>query len=666
MHVELFDGVYWVGDYKRMSTLNCNPYLILDENKAILIDPGSPLDFEEVFSNVTQITPLESIEYVILSHQDPDLCASLPLFEKKGLRATVVCHWRSATIIQYYDISSPFYDLAQNKNNLQLESGRIFDIIHAPYLHFPGAVLTYDTKSKVLFSGDLFGAFSANLELFADDKYQEAMEAFHEAYMPSNDILRPVMELLLNMDISAIAPQHGSVINKDVKQYIRCLRDLECGAFLAPIKKAMTNAGGYVGLCNMILSRYRSLYDAEELRALFEGTDIVLDEESFTVCEFSVTGLELWDRFFEIVYSKKGMSWITGVSPYVEKLTLEYDVGLPKVFESAIYNIEKRVEILSDENERLLASNERLENSLQSTQDKLLKDPVTGLYNEDFLRQYLITETENSFNNREDFAFLLIDLDNFSQFVFKHSDRIGNEALKGVAYVIKKQMPETHMLFKLKGGEFAYYIPDVESQDPLETAEKIRAALEQSESFVERITATIGLVRASEFYHEDHSHLQFTRKVAHISRLRVRLGKSQGMNMVCSASSTTDDSDEEGTILLVDTEEVNLKILGSVLRQAGYGVYTCGDGLSALEIIESKNPDFVICELMIPKLDGLSLRRKMLQSSELKSTHFILLSYQRNEKLIEQAFDLGIQYILKKPFMVSEILGIVRLSTQAE
>ena len=127
-----------------------------------------------------------------------------------------------------------------------------------------------------------------------------------------------------------------------------------------------------------------------------------------------------------------------------------------------------------------------------------------------------------------------------------------------------------------------------------------------------------------------------------------------------------DDSDQAVKILLVDTEEMNLQVLSAVLSQAGYGVTTCKDGLSALEIIEGQNPDFIICELMIPKLDGFSLREKTLQTSELKRTHFILLSYQKDEKLVEQAFKYNIQHFLKKPFMMSELLGIIRINSNAD
>ena len=108
---------------------------------------------------------------------------------------------------------------------------REIQFIPTPYLHFPGAIASYDIKTKTLFSGDLFGSMDSSESIFADESYMIGMKAFHENYMPSTQIMRPVMETFLLMGIEAIAPQHGSVINKNIKDYITVLRSLECGSY---------------------------------------------------------------------------------------------------------------------------------------------------------------------------------------------------------------------------------------------------------------------------------------------------------------------------------------------------------------------------------------------------------------------------------------------------
>ena len=64
--VEVAEGVYWVGagDLKLKTQLNCNPYLVIDHDEAVLIDPGSPLDFEYVLKNVQKIIAIDKLNGV--------------------------------------------------------------------------------------------------------------------------------------------------------------------------------------------------------------------------------------------------------------------------------------------------------------------------------------------------------------------------------------------------------------------------------------------------------------------------------------------------------------------------------------------------------------------------------------------------------------------------
>lgn len=86
---QIAEGIFWVGSSEIQSDLRCNPYLLLDSDEAVLFEPGSVLDFEYVLDNIKKIVPLEKIKYIVLGHQDPDLCSSIPLFEKLEL----ILHW---------------------------------------------------------------------------------------------------------------------------------------------------------------------------------------------------------------------------------------------------------------------------------------------------------------------------------------------------------------------------------------------------------------------------------------------------------------------------------------------------------------------------------------------------------------------------------------------
>lgn len=229
--------IYHIGDRQTHQGLDCNPYLLIDGDEAVLFDPGNCFDVEAVYENIVALIPASAVKYIVLHHQDPDFCSAVPLLEAKGIHAKIITSWRAQTLIQYYGIQSEFKLIEELGNKLELASGRTLRFILTPYLHFAGAFVTYDPKSTTLFSSDLFGAYSYNNALYADDQYIEKMETFHEHYMPSNAVLRPVMELLSKYDIQLICPQHGSIINSDIQTYIDVLKNLECGTLMSPIKK---------------------------------------------------------------------------------------------------------------------------------------------------------------------------------------------------------------------------------------------------------------------------------------------------------------------------------------------------------------------------------------------------------------------------------------------
>mgnify|MGYP001188994153 FL=1 len=230
---EIAPNIHWVGYAEEWAGLHCNPYLIDDGEDVILIEPGSVPHFSNVARMVSEVVNPARINYILVSHQDPDLCASIPKFEEfVSPDLQIITHSRAAVLLPHYGIKAPYFNIDANNWQLTLKSGRVLKFVFTPYMHFPGSFMTYDTKSKILFSGDVFGGLSFDWSLYANEYYPEAMKAFHENYMPSRTILENAMNKLRELDISMIAPQHGSIINKDIDKYIDILANLECGDYL--------------------------------------------------------------------------------------------------------------------------------------------------------------------------------------------------------------------------------------------------------------------------------------------------------------------------------------------------------------------------------------------------------------------------------------------------
>lgn len=657
--VEIAPDSYWVGVCDKKEGLHCNPYLIVDGGEGILIDPGSVLDYERVLEKVKQIIPLEKISYIVLNHQDPDLCSGVPLLEKCGFKGKIATYWRTAVLLKFYGITSEYYLVNEHDFELFFKSGRKLKFLQTPYLHFPGAITTYDPQTKILYSSDLFGGFTYNWELWANGNYMESMKLFHENYMPSNDILRPVMEMFLGMDISMIAPQHGSIIRDDIKTHIKALRDLECGAFLKPIKKELTENGGFTGIVNQVLKRYYSTFDKDEVMTVFADTEIVINSETGLIEDYNCTGRDLWNLLFDVIFAKKGISWITIASTLVTKLINEYDVPEPSVFKDEIFNIEKKSEALALENKKLKELNDRLVHSLETAKEQLIKCPLTDMYNASFCKNYLKAEIKSFNIEHVNAALCVFDIDNLSKLAFKYGHGVENETLKNAAYLLKQFKSDEDVFFKLDGAFFAWYMPSVSPEEALVKAESLRTKIAESDLFVEKITISVGLVSLNEIFQQDLPSEEAMSLLRNIALLRHSIAKGEGMNQVCSVSTLTPHK-EAGSVLIVDTETQNAELLKHLLSDSGINVEIVGDGEKALVSIEKKVPDVIISEIMLPKLDGFALRNQLMGSTKLKSIPYILISYRKDEDSITRALSLGIEHYFKKPYILSELVGIIK------
>ncbi|MGA1845842.1 diguanylate cyclase [Deferribacter abyssi] len=233
--VKIAKDIYWVGHKIENDPFQCHVYLIKNGKESILIDPGSNLTFKETLYKIEQIIPFSHIKYFICHHQDPDITAALATIQHILNRndALIISHWRAIELIKHYNLNIPFECV--EKNNWEINCGnRKLKFIFTPYLHFPGAFCTYDVKSKILFSSDLFGGFTDEWRIFAENEsYFDSIAAFHSHYMPSKEILIHSLKKIEQLEIEMIAPQHGSIIKKHlISSIIKKLKNLDCGVFL--------------------------------------------------------------------------------------------------------------------------------------------------------------------------------------------------------------------------------------------------------------------------------------------------------------------------------------------------------------------------------------------------------------------------------------------------
>lgn len=114
-------------------------------------------------------------------------------------------------------------------------------------------------------------------------------------------------------------------------------------------------------------------------------------------------------------------------------------------------------------------------------------------------------------------------------------------------------------------------------------------------------------------------------------------------------------------ILIVDDNELNLKLATRVLEKNGYETSTASNGFEALEQTKKKLPDMAILDVMMPDMDGYELCRRMRENPKLKHTPIIILTALSSVDDRLKAFDVGADDFLSKPFIPAELVARVKV-----
>jgi len=224
---QIKNEVYWVGaidwslrtfhGYATERGSTYNAYLIIDE-KITLIDNVKDHLGEEMMARISSVIDPSKIDVIISNHGEPDHSGNLVALMKKAPNAKVYASAPNGIkILNAIYGELPILPL---KNGDELNIGkRTLKFIHAPMVHWPDSMVTYDAFDRILFSNDAFGQHFATSKRWDSDvelatALFEAKKYYANIVIPYSAQANRLLTAAKTLDLEIIAPSHG-VIWKD-------------------------------------------------------------------------------------------------------------------------------------------------------------------------------------------------------------------------------------------------------------------------------------------------------------------------------------------------------------------------------------------------------------------------------------------------------------------
>ena len=228
------DDLYWVGanDHRLSLFENIHPlyhgvsynsYLLLDE-KTVLFDTADWAVGRQFIENVKAVLDGRPLDYLVINHVEPDHASSIEEILLRWPQVKIITTPKAVILLRQFG-----YPLeADQVEEVREGDSRCFGkhtivFAMAPMVHWPEAMVSFDTTNGVLFSADAFGSFRAlDGKLFADefDFDGEGLDDARRYYTNIVGKYGPQVQALLKkaskLDIRYLCPLHGPVWRKDL------------------------------------------------------------------------------------------------------------------------------------------------------------------------------------------------------------------------------------------------------------------------------------------------------------------------------------------------------------------------------------------------------------------------------------------------------------------
>ena len=117
---------------------------------------------------------------------------------------------------------------------------------------------------------------------------------------------------------------------------------------------------------------------------------------------------------------------------------------------------------------------------------------------------------------------------------------------------------------------------------------------------------------------------------------------------------------DKKTILVVDDEKSIMELLVFNLQKEGYNTLEAYDGVTAVEMAINEKPDLILLDVMIPKLDGISVCKKIRYALNISNIPILMISAKDTESDKIVGLEMGADDYITKPFQIKEVITRIK------
>ena len=213
---------YFEGEIPLTKGMSYNSYLIKDE-KTCLLDSADENVIDSFFDNLKEALGDRELDYFVIHHLEPDHTAGITKILKMYPNVKVFISALGLSFLRQFfrDVKLTNFQLIKEDDQLNLGEHNL-TFIAAPLVHWPEVMMSYESKSKILFSADAFGSFTC-FDKLDSSEYEDQEELLYETRRYYTNIVGKFGDKVQNLlkkaakfDIQKICSLHGPIHTKNI------------------------------------------------------------------------------------------------------------------------------------------------------------------------------------------------------------------------------------------------------------------------------------------------------------------------------------------------------------------------------------------------------------------------------------------------------------------